>query len=576
MAYVPVRVLILFFAALLFQVGFGFAQKQNQTWALSGAFLKFDAAGNANFIGEPQFPLNSLEGLASVCDPLTGRFLFATDGVVVYDSTFNIMPNGSGLLGGVNRSSSQGALIVPRPQWPGHYYIFVIDEIESSPRNMLSYSEIDMSLNNGKGDVVASVKNIALLFGWYTSEKMAVTPMGNGTGYWVLTHQLNNERFTAFMVTADGVNPQPINSDIGSAHIEQGQFSTSRGCMKFSPDGTKIALAFSIGIIFELFEFDKCTGRVFNNMFLISPGPDNPFYNTYGVEFSPDSKKVFFTNFGIETELQQMDISVFNEEAILRSRKSIYYNLDFRKTFGSLQLAPNGKIYMAVNNANAFGVINNPNDTGINCNFELAGLPTPGYTIKLGLPQIVPDALNGNPIRRNYAISGRDTCYLSSSFFALNGDTSGLKRIWWAFDDLSSGASNFAMGAKVSHVFSGKGSYNIKIVIATECEQIELPEYRWTVSHCSTETTCFAEFPSVITANNDNRNDWFNPFFSCEPSDYQIQVYNRWGAKVFESTLLNGKYPELNPGTYFYRCKYRFSNSAIIIKLSWFEVLGNN
>ncbi len=57
--------------------------------------------------------MSTYEGVASILDPLTGAFLFCTDGVSVWDRNQRVMPNGTGLLG--SNSSTQSALIVPMP-----------------------------------------------------------------------------------------------------------------------------------------------------------------------------------------------------------------------------------------------------------------------------------------------------------------------------------------------------------------------------------------------------------------------------------------------------------------------------
>lgn len=76
------------------------------------------------------------------------------------------MPNGFGLKGNV--SSSQSAIIIPKPAYPGVYYIFTIDKPDYSgnsndPIEGINYSEVNMSLNNGLGDIVPDRKNIHLV-----------------------------------------------------------------------------------------------------------------------------------------------------------------------------------------------------------------------------------------------------------------------------------------------------------------------------------------------------------------------------------------------------------------------------
>ena len=54
------------------------------------------------------------------------------------------------------------------------------------------------------------------------------------------------------------------------------------------------------------------------------------------------------------------------------------------------------------------------------------------------------------------------------------------------------------------------------------------------VSPCA----CQVYVPNAFSPNNDGRNDEFKPYLGaeCTISEYQIKIFNRWGALVFEST----------------------------------------
>ena len=70
------------------------------------------------------------------------------------------------------------------------------------------------------------------------------------------------------------------------------------------------------------------------------------------------------------------------------------------------------------------------------------------------------------------------------------------------------------------------------------------------------------ELPNVFTPGNDGKNDFFRPFPYQYVSSVRIQIFNRWGNLVFETTnpdiLWDGKNQKSNKlcsdGTYFYVC----------------------
>ncbi|MBR77710.1 MAG: hypothetical protein CMD36_07355, partial [Flavobacteriales bacterium] len=128
--------------------------------------------------------LSTSEGCASISDT-NGNLLFYTDGSIVWDKNHVSMPNGIGLTG--HFSSSQSAVIVKKPASTTNYYIFTLDGIGSGYSitwDGLYYSEVDMTLNGGLGDVIASTKNTPVIS--HTAEKIAVVKHDNDTDFWIV------------------------------------------------------------------------------------------------------------------------------------------------------------------------------------------------------------------------------------------------------------------------------------------------------------------------------------------------------------------------------------------------------
>lgn len=66
-------------------------------------------------------------------------------------------------------------------------------------------------------------------------------------------------------------------------------------------------------------------------------------------------------------------------------------------------------------------------------------------------------------------------------------------------------------------------------------------EFKDTVEVIFDAQCCKAQVPNAFTPNGDNKNDLFAPVLPnhCVFQDYQLQVYNRWGQKVFDTNLMN-------------------------------------
>src|SRR5688572_4404211 len=112
----------------------------------------FGRMAGLNFsTGRPEAITNStmstMEGSASISD-MDGNILFYTDGISVWNRNNQKMPHGTGLLG--DQSTTQSAVIIPKPGSQTRYYIFTADD--AGGPNGLTYSEVDMLADNGKGD----------------------------------------------------------------------------------------------------------------------------------------------------------------------------------------------------------------------------------------------------------------------------------------------------------------------------------------------------------------------------------------------------------------------------------------
>ncbi len=60
------------------------------------------------------------------------------------------------------------------------------------------------------------------------------------------------------------------------------------------------------------------------------------------------------------------------------------------------------------------------------------------------------------------------------------------------------------------------------------------------VQHIQCE--CHIFVPNIFTPNHDSLNDQFSPSIDCETTKYHLQIYNRWGERLFESYSYDHKW----------------------------------
>jgi hypothetical protein len=233
-----------------------------------------------------------------------------------------------------------------------------------------------MNLASGNGSV--TVKNVTVFVSG--TEKLAAIKHKNGNDVWILTHDWNNNKFRANLLSISGFSLNPIVSSVGTViSLSQGGIASNLGQMKVSPDGKKVGLAiYNTLKAFELYDFDSSTGIVSNPIIL-----GNNFGEAYGCEFSPDGTKFYGGGWSIGT-IWQWDLCAGSNLDIIASQQVVNTNTTIG--IASMQLAPNGKIYVVKVADSILGVINTPNSKGITCNYIHLGQSVAPNTAVYGLP----------------------------------------------------------------------------------------------------------------------------------------------------------------------------------------------
>jgi gliding motility-associated-like protein len=416
-----------------------FAQKQNNQW-------RFGTAGAVDFNTVPPSFVNGAalstgEGSASVADRVTGALLFYTDGVTVWNANNQVMPNGTGLLGGdpILLSSTTAAVIVPKPGSSNLYCIVTVHELLAGIG--VHYSLVDMTLNGGLGDIVAGQKNVFLFL--TDSEKLEVVPASDGTSFWLLTDDFPGNSFYAFKISTTGIQNTPVVSTVGSGA------GLPAGHMKINRQFNKIAIG--AGAQIEVFDFDNATGILSNP---IAWNVNLPGGLIYGIEFSPDGKVLYLSDF---FSIFQYDLTQTTPLAI---QNSLY---QIATQAGTLQLGIDNKIYVSTG---CLSAINCPNNLGAACGYQtcvIANQTSGGG----GLPKWVYYA-DDDPISTYNPIVFNNNCFPGPVQFWI-ADTTGISSITWDFGDPNTGANNTAAGDTAFHTFSQIGIYTIQAILTNAC-----------------------------------------------------------------------------------------------------------
>ncbi len=505
------------------------SQSENNIWHFGfGAGLDFSTGVPIAFDGSEMF---SKEGCASICNS-SGQLLFYTNGLDVWSKNNEIMPNGTGLLGGISTSSTNQALIVPFPHQPNKYYIFTTDE--RADGNGVNYSTVDMTLNSGLGDIVS--KNTTLY--QPSTERLTLARHSNGTDFWLITHTWDSNEFWTYLIDAEGIHTEPIISAAGSIHAPvNGNDLNARGMMQTDKDGNRLAVAIYTDSEVELFSWNSCDGRISN------PITINNITNPYGLAFSPNGKWLYITN--LEGELYQYDIQ--NQTTTLVGQTQ-------GEHLGAIQPAPDGKLYVAITSSDRIGIIHQPDLEGSACQFEDLAIDLGNGVCAEGLPSMLPTVGDFQQHRFIAANIGSSShCKDENIVFSIESDEA-VENVVWQFE------GQISIDLTPSFVVRDTGFYPIMAMVSNECKADTLSDTIY-IEKC--DAPIFV--PNVFSPNNDGINDLLEIYGDLDLiEDFEMMVFSRWGDRLFYTNLLNERWngyfngKELGEGVYVWVIKVKY------------------
>ncbi len=405
-----------------------FAQQQNWNWYFGqNCAINFSTGIPVSVAGSA---MSTNEGTASISDA-GGNLLFYTDGMSVWDRTNALMPHGNGLHGG--SSSTQSALIVPKPNNPNQYYLFTNDGQSYG----VYYYTVDMTLHAGLGDVVSNTGTGILT---NSTEKLTAVRHNNGTDYWVLSHSLNTNTYYAWLVNSAGVHA-PVVSNAGTIN------SSVIGYLKVAPNGLRIADAHFDNSNVDVLDFNNATGTVSNTNVINIPAP---LEYAYGVSFSPNIQVLYEVGDNSPAHLMQWDLSSNNQATIIASQDTI---ATLNYSGGALQLGIDGRLYIAHHSSQFLDIIYFPNVLGAGCNYVDSAVNLGAGTCMIGLPNDINAYGNFSITSGVYTITDTTiaiTCGSpgTASVNSITGGTSPYNYLW------NTGATTSSISVATAGIYS--------------------------------------------------------------------------------------------------------------------------
>ncbi len=320
---------------------------------------------------------------AMICDR-EGNLLFYSNGCAVADRLHRIMPEGDSINAGEffdiawegdcdnGFPGRQDIIALPDPaDSQGYYLITKLPEFTPEgevKQRTIQYSYIDLSMNDGYGDV--SVKNEIILDSiTFSVSCLNAIEHTNKEDYWILQPAEDSKVYT-FLMDTSGISLRYIQEVSPAVDF----VNASDGTSTFSTDGKLYAFNTNLQGIF-LFDFDRETGLLSNQRIY----PLSSEFGLIAIEFSPSSQFIYasLTDSLYQVDLWEEDIE---DAAVLIDTWDGSFSPfpPFSATFSILKLAPDCRIYIAPGSSSkVYHFINKPDEKGLACDFRQRGLELP-------------------------------------------------------------------------------------------------------------------------------------------------------------------------------------------------------
>lgn len=252
----------------------GFSQTQSGEYGMIGiSFISGNAEVRGNLGWEGYFSHNN-----TIFSDSFGNYLTQFQGEVVLDKSYNIMKNGDSLwyspepfsnniLGYADDKIPQGGLFL---MWPGSkdsLLLFYSSKggVEGANGQFtlgsrhLQYALIQISGNNGLGKVLK--RRVVVIEDSIQIGQLLPIKHANGRDWWLPIFERRTNRYYRILI-------DPLGVHVMDKKLIDFDYKDGLGQAHFSPNGTKFvttnAIDFTEGIYLDIFNFDRCEGRFFN------------------------------------------------------------------------------------------------------------------------------------------------------------------------------------------------------------------------------------------------------------------------------------------------------------------------
>ncbi len=318
------------------------------------------------------FSISSRGSCANISDK-HGKMLFFTNGINIFNRDGSIMLNGDyinpGFINDGYKNSGyptlQGLVFLPSPGDSNSYHLIHVgigDSGQYGATGMMFYYSV-VRRNLPDSTFYVSKKNQAILADTLGMGYITATKHANGRDWWLVMPRIASNKYRVYLLDPNGVSLQN-EQNIGYVT----DWRDWSGQSVFSPDGSKF-IRYSRFNKLNIFDFDRCTGKLSNPLHLAHPFASQDSLLDGGVSVSPNSRYLYLSAVAWVYQYDLLAADIAASRTIVGEYDGTL--LPLPTTFFRAQLAPDGKIYINASASNrSLHVINNPDLPGLACGFQ--------------------------------------------------------------------------------------------------------------------------------------------------------------------------------------------------------------
>ena len=343
-----------------------------------------------------------------------GTLRYFTDGFRIYNGSQKIIENGDSINYGRIWEDYTSVYptgfnhyFVPMPgkenthavllNFSVNYYPDFINRYTFIPH--LKYSLLKFDSLRQK-DIVL-IKDSIITDGDFVESHMALTKHANGRDWWIIIEDYLSNNHKIYLLDTSGV--RLYSSQMIGDRADSFDWT---GNSLFTPNG-EMFIKYLRGYQIQIFDFDRCLGMLSNPRMVINETAllkDACFFS-----ISPNNRFLYLNSDSVIWQYDLLASDIKSSESIVGEWDGYSFENRLTTAFFQSSLAMDGKIYFSCRSSSIYlHVINNPNEKGTKCDFQLRQVELPAFMF-------------GNlPTPPNYNLSSKklspcDTLLLSNS-----------------------------------------------------------------------------------------------------------------------------------------------------------------